>query len=89
MFSHQNFILNLVFAELTPLCESASGLIQYINMAEKQPDVVQINDDDDNLLQQKGPTNQCLAEEYAHTLDETMAEFKELVREDQKDKFSH
>ena len=36
-------------------------------------------------LQVKGPRNHCLAEEYARTLDETMGEFRDLVREDRKD----
>ena len=55
-------------------------------MAEKQPEVVQIDDDDDDdNLQARGPKNWHLAEEYTHTLDETMAEFKNLIREDWKD----
>ena len=53
-------------------------------MAEKQPEVVEIDYDNDDDLKIKGPTNWHLAEKYAWTLDENMAEFKDLVREDRK-----
>ena len=53
-------------------------------MAEKQTEVVQINDDDDddNDLQARAPKNRHMAEKYACTLDDTMAEFNDLIREE-------
>ena len=46
-------------------------------MAEKEPEVVQIdNDDDMEEPQAKGPRNCCLAEEYARTLDEAYGRFQ-------------
>ena len=57
------------------------------DMAEKQTEVVQINDDDDddNDLQARAPKNRHMAEKYACTLDDTMAEFNDLIREDWKE----
>ena len=55
-------------------------------MAEKEAEIVQIDDDDDaEELQVKGPRNQHLAEEYVWTLDKTMGELRDLIRGDQKD----
>ena len=67
--------------------DSLLGQFQYVNMAEKEPEVVQIDDDDDDVeeLQAKGPRNCHLAEEYARTLDEAMEDFRDLIREDRKD----
>ena len=78
MFSHQNFILSLVFKLYTPPCTVHQAKFQYIDMAEKEPEIVQIdNDDDTEEHQAKGPRN--------HHLDETMEEFRYLIREDRKD----
>ena len=56
-------------------------------MAEKETEVVQIdNDNDTEELQAAGPRNHCLTEEYARTLDQTMEEFRDLIREDRKDR---
>ena len=54
-------------------------------MAKKEPDIMQINDEDDTEEQQvKGPRNHHLAKEYARALDETMEDFRNLIREDRK-----
>ena len=54
-------------------------------MAEKEPEVVQIDHDNDvEELQAKGPRNCHLAEEYARTLDEAMEDFRDLIKEDRK-----
>ena len=55
-------------------------------MAEKKPDIVQIDNDNDMEEQQvKSPRNCHLAEEYTRTLDEAMEDFRDLIREDRKD----
>ena len=80
--SHQNHHNLPCFGSSNPSVAPSSGEFQY-NMASKQPEIIEVPDDDD--FPDSGPQNPVEAQSYRDKLDAIMDMFSDLLADDCKD----
>ena len=77
---HHNFPC---FGSSNPSVAPSSGEFQYSNMASKQPETIEVPDDDD--FPSSGPHNPVEAQSYRDKLNAIMDTFSNLLADDCKD----
>ena len=81
--SHQNHHNLPCFGSSNPSVAPSSGKFQYSNMASKQPEIIEVPDDDD--FPDSGPQNPVEAQSYRDKLNAIMDMFSDLLADDCKD----
>ena len=73
------------FGSSNPSVAPSSGKFQYSDMASKQPEVIEVPDDDPDNFPDSGPQNPVEAQSYRDKLDAIMDVFSGLLADDCKD----